>query len=72
MERNHYIVMAKTKNTNKYRPISGIDKNGNPLFVYNRIHALVLWDIHDSVRHELFQQIREKYPNINFDFRKTD
>ena len=66
----HYRITVQN-DKGRFLPIAGIDINGKPIFVTNIIHGIVLWDCEDSTKQNKFNNIKNKYPKLNFQFKVT-
>ena len=67
--KHHYRIMVKNSN-GRFMPIGGF-VDGKPLFTINVLYGLVLWDIGEAEKESRFKSIMNKYPNEQFDFRRT-
>ena len=66
---NNYQVLAW--NGKRYQSIAGIDRQGKPSFVGNRIYGIVLWMFGQSDVDAWIRNAQEKYPHINFKLAKV-
>lgn len=65
---DNYRIMVKNSK-GKFMPIEGI-ADGKPVFTKNVIYGLVLWSLEPDAAKTKFDEIRNKYPNLEFKFVK--
>ena len=68
---HNYRILVKNINTGKFSPIAGI-YHEKPIFEVNVICGLVLWNLSSVDKESKFTEIREKYPNLEFKFIRTE